>query len=93
MPVDSQKVSTRPGINSRRCTLILSVATLNLLMKFFLDFSFQDTGSGRLVKASSFQNMRLIDPIVMTAAHNMFLKIWSELKLIHRDLGTSAKRP
>ena len=51
-------------------TLIFAVASLDLLVEFLLDFSLQNSGSRRFVKARSFQDVGRIDPVISSTAHN-----------------------
>lgn len=41
-------------------------------MLALLDVALEDTGSGGLIEAGSFQNMCGVDPVVGLAAHDMF---------------------
>jgi hypothetical protein len=54
-----------------KLTLVLSISTLDLFMYSLLDFSLQDSCTGRLIKSSSLQNMSRIDPVVGSTPHNM----------------------
>lgn len=67
-------------------TLIFAISTLNFLMDVLLHISFQDSGSRRLVKAGSFQDVSCIDPIIVPSSHNMFFEVASELEFVNGDL-------
>lgn len=56
-------------------------------MNVLLHISFKDSGSGWLIEASGLQDMCCIDPVIVSPAHNMFLQIRTELKLVYRYLG------
>lgn len=56
-------------------------------MDIFLNLAFENTGAGRLIEASAFQDMCGIDPIVRFPAHNMFFQLWAKLVFINRNLG------
>lgn len=66
--------------------MIFSISTLNLFMNVLLHISFKDSGSGWLIEASGLQDMCCIDPVIVSPAHNMFLQIRTELKLVYRYL-------
>lgn len=80
----SSKVS-RPK-HTHTHTLIFAVPSLNLLMNIFLDLTLQYPSTSRLVKARRFQNVRGIDPVIVTSSHDMFLQLISKLKLPYRNL-------
>jgi len=70
-------------------TLILSVAALDLLMHVLLYLTLEDPGSRRLVEACSLQDVCRVDPVIVAPAHDMFLKVGSELELPHWYLDNS----
>lgn len=65
------------------CTLILAVASLHLLVRAFLHFPFEYTGSSRLVVVGDLEDMCGIDPIVRTSTHYM---IATDIEFIDRYL-------
>ena len=56
-------------------------------MDILLDISLEDSGSGRLVETSSLQDVCCVDPIVMSATHNMLFQVTTKLELIDGNLG------
>lgn len=63
--------------------MVFAVSTLNLLVKIFLDITFENARSSGFVEASSLQDVGCVDPIVMPPSHYMFLQIRTELELVH----------
>lgn len=49
-----------------------SITTLNLLMVSLLHITLEDTGSSRLIEASSLKDMGSVDPVVGLTSHDMF---------------------
>jgi hypothetical protein len=72
---------------SKKRTLIFSIATLDLLMEVFLYLALEDASARRLVKAGGLQDVCRVDPVVMAAAHYMLLKVGPKLEFPHRDLA------
>lgn len=69
-------------------TLIFPVTSLDLLVDVFLHVPLEDACPGRLVEAGGLQNVRRIDPIILSAAHHMFLKVRTKLVFVDGDLQT-----
>lgn len=70
------------------CALILSIATLHLLVNALLHFALEDTGSGRLVVIGYLEDVGCVDPVVGAAAHDM---VAVDIALIHGDLSGSIR--
>ena len=68
------------------CSLIFSITALDLFVRFFLNFSLQNSRSGRLVEPRSFQDVCGIDPVVLPTSHDMFFEVHAELEFIDRNL-------
>ena len=68
------------------CTLVFSIAPLDLLMCVLLNLALKDPRSSWLVEAGCLQDVRSIDPVVGPPAHNMFLELCAELVLPDWDL-------
>ena len=67
-------------------TLILSVATLDLLVHVLLHLTLEDAGSGGLVEAGCLQDVCRVEPVIVAAAHNMFFEVGAELELVDGNL-------
>ena len=65
-------------------TLIFAITSLHFLMDTFLDLTFQYPCAGWLVIIRSLENMGCIDPVILTASHN--LVICGVQKLVDGDL-------
>lgn len=70
-------------------TLIFPVAALDLFVDILLDVALEDAGPGWLVEASGFQDVGGVDPVVLSAAHNMFFQVGSELVFVDGNLEES----
>lgn len=81
----SRSVWVRTGGKSKR-TLIFAVTALDLLVELFLNITFQNSRSGRLVKASGLEDMGCVDPVVMSPPHHMLFQICAKLEFINRYL-------
>jgi hypothetical protein len=60
-----------PDIQRYPCALVFAIAALHLLVHAFLYFALEDAGSGRLVVLGYLKDMRCVDPVVGTPAHDM----------------------
>jgi hypothetical protein len=69
------------------CSLVLAVAALNLLVCFLLNLALEDPGTCWLVEAGGLKDVGSVDPVVLSPAHDMLLKVIAKLVLVHGDLG------
>src|SRR5690242_20537804 len=67
-------------------TLIFAIAALDLLMHIFLNVSFENSCSSRLIESSGFEDMCSVDPVVMPPSHYMFFEICAKLVFIDGNL-------
>lgn len=65
------------------CSLVLSIAALDLLVHAFLHLSLQNAGSCRFVVVGHLQDVGGVDPVVGASAHNM---VAVDIAFVHRNL-------
>ena len=72
--------------------MILSIASLNLLMGSLLHLALEDSRSCWLVEARGFQDVGCVDPVIMAPAHDMFFEIMAKLVFPDRHLKLSKRQ-
>lgn len=74
-----------------RRTLVFSVTALDFFVLVFLYLSLEDSSSGRFVEAGGLENVGSVDPVIVTASHDMLFEVEAELKLVDRDLPLTVR--
>lgn len=71
--------------------MVFSVAALDFFVLVFLNLSLENSGSGRFVEAGGLEDVRGVDPVIVTASHDMLFLVEAELKLVDRDLPLTVR--
>lgn len=74
---------TAPLFERYPCALVFAIATLDLLVHALLHLALEDAGSRRLVIVGYLEDVRSVDPVVGTAAHDM---VAVDIALVDGDL-------
>ena len=72
--------------------MILSIASLDLLMGGLLYLALEDSRPCWLVEARGFQDVGCVDPVIVAPAHDMFFGIMAKLILPDRHLKVSRRQ-